>query len=71
MDTGLQSPLNRRLARALQVDAREEIKTAMRVGVCVSAGLKRAEIGERLGLTPAEVRAAIDRLKRASVRLES
>ncbi len=71
MSSGLQSPLNRAVARALALDAREEIQTALRVSVCVAAGMKRAEIAEQLDLPPAEVRAAVDRLRRASRHLET
>lgn len=51
-------------------DARAEIETAMRVGVLAALGYKRAEIADKLNLTPQQVRAAMDRVKRATARLD-
>lgn len=65
VSTGPRSELNRRLAEALIVDARQEVALAMRVGVLSALDHSRAEIAQETGATPAEVRAAFERVRRA------
>jgi DNA-binding CsgD family transcriptional regulator len=52
------------LSRALAADAKSEVEFAMRVGTLVALGHSRGEIAAALDATPAEVRGAIERLRR-------
>lgn len=50
---------------------RSEVEFAARVGVYLAGGLSRPEIIEREGCTPADVRDAVERLRRATEDLDS
>ena len=65
-----QSGFLRRVRGALVDDFRTELDLALRVAVLEAAGHKRAEIAQRLGVDPLDVRAASARLRRAAHRLE-
>ncbi len=58
------------LRRALLADLQEEVEVALRVAVLAAGGYTEREIAVRLGLTPAEVRRAIARLRRVKPALE-
>jgi hypothetical protein len=56
----------RGLERALAEDAEEEIQVLLKVAVLVATGHSHREVGERLELTPAQIRSAVGRLRRVS-----
>lgn len=59
----------RELHSALQQDATEQVQSALRVSVCLSNGLSRAQTAERLGIPSSDVKAGVERLKSAAQRL--
>jgi hypothetical protein len=60
----------RDLAQALAADARAEVELAVRVGVLTALGYRQREVVEITGASVAEVRAALQRLRRVSERLD-
>ena len=59
----------RELHAALQQDATEQVQAALKVSVCLSNGLTRAQTAERLGIETADVKAGVERLRSAATRL--
>lgn len=59
----------RELEGALLLDARSEVESALRVSVCLSGGLSRAQTAERLGIATSDVKAGVERLRSAAERL--
>jgi hypothetical protein len=59
----------RELEGALLLDARQDVEAALRVSVCLSNGLSRAQTAERLGIATSEVKAGVERLRSAASRL--
>lgn len=57
------------LESALRADAEDDLRDALKVSVCMSGGLSRAQTAERLGLPAPRVRDSIERLRRATARL--
>jgi hypothetical protein len=60
----------RQLYGPLFEDAQAEVEVTLKVAVAIRAEMPRAEIAERLGVTPADVRAAVKRLQGISDRIE-
>jgi len=59
------------MRRAILRDLEPEITLALKVGVLMAAGHRRAVIAERTGATPAELRVAVARVKRAVPALDT
>jgi hypothetical protein len=59
----------RELTAALAADARAEVELATKVGTLAALHHSRAEIAVITGASPAEVRAAFERLKRVGHKL--
>ena len=62
------SPFLQTVRAAVYEELRPQVELAMKVAVCQAGGLRRAEIAERTGADPAELRAATALLKRAATR---
>lgn len=63
-------PFVRGLRRKLTEDVQPEIQLAVRVGVMSALGVSRTEIGRRVGVSPAELKRAFERLERVAPQLD-
>jgi hypothetical protein len=67
----MRSPFLRTLRRNMLIDLEPELVLACKVGVLLTAGWRRSEIQRRLGATPAEMRIAEQRVRRAAQRMDA
>ena len=65
------SPFLAALRRALLDDFEAELAVALKVGVLMASGYRRSEIARILDVSPAALRVAEQRVKKASERLDA
>lgn len=64
------SPFLRDLHRAVVAELQPQIRLTLQVGVLTAAGMRRAEILEKTGAAPNDLRAAQILLRRATIHME-